>query len=176
MRRPVTAAPPAGPAPPRRTRRVARALNLASRARRLAWLGTRGHVALYRLTGGRLLGRWFGAPVMLIETVGRRTGRARTTPIIYMRDGDRLVVTPANAGADRTPDWWLNLREAGQGIAIVGGRRAPVRPRLLEGAEHDEAWRRAVEWFPALAAYRTYTTREFPLVVLEPDRSARREP
>jgi deazaflavin-dependent oxidoreductase (nitroreductase family) len=77
-----------------------------------------------------------------LETVGRRTGQMRATPVLYLRDGDALVVLAANAGADRTPAWWLNLREAGFGQVILGRSRMRVRPR--------------------------FTDREMPLIALEP--------
>src|SRR5437762_202278 len=86
--------------------RVARLFNRFARRRRIASAAARGHGRLFRLTGGRAIGRWFGAPLMLIETVGRRSGKTRATPIIYMPDGERMVVTPANAGSHTTPAWW----------------------------------------------------------------------
>ena len=149
--------------------RTARLLNRAARFGRPARLGSVAHARLYRLTGGRLLRRWFGAPVLVIETVGRRSGKPRATPLIYARDGERLVVTPANAGAERTPAWWLNLREAGRGVAVVGGKRTRVRARVAEGAERDRLWWLFAGDYPMLDDYRVLTPRDFPLVVLEPE-------
>ena len=86
------------------------------------------HARLYRISGGRFLPRWFaGAPVMVLETVGRRSGHKRATPVLYLRAGDALIVLAANAGADRTPAWWLNLRDAGSGEVLIGRRRVRVR-------------------------------------------------
>ena len=85
-------------------RRVARLQNLTTRFPRLQRAGSRLHARLYCRSGGRLGRRWFGgAPVMVLKTVGRRSGRRRQTPVLYLRDGERLVVTPANAGASLTP-------------------------------------------------------------------------
>jgi len=72
--------------------------------------GTRLHAAIYRSTGGRLIGRVGGQPVLLLETVGRRTGARRTTPVQYLADDDMFVVVVSNAGAARRPAWYLNLR------------------------------------------------------------------
>jgi deazaflavin-dependent oxidoreductase (nitroreductase family) len=156
---------------------VARAFNLFTRLPRAQRVAARLHGRLFRLTGGRAIGRWFGAPVVVLETVGRRSGRARATPIIYMPDGrgdegggngERMVVTPANAGSEQTPAWWLNLQAAGWGVAMRGGRRQRVVPRVAEGEERRRLWQRFAERFPALDLYTEYTQREFPIVVLEP--------
>jgi len=129
----------------------------------------RAHAGLYALSGGRFLPRWFaGAPVMVLETVGRRSGRKRATPVLYLRDGDAFVVLAANAGADRTPAWWLNLREAGAGEVIVGRHRIRVRPRLLTGSEHDRVWQAFVAMYPQAEHYTRFTDRELPLIALEP--------
>jgi deazaflavin-dependent oxidoreductase (nitroreductase family) len=128
------------------------------------------HARLYRISGGRLGSHWFArAPVMVLETVGRRSGQRRATPVLYLRDGDALVVLAANAGADRTPAWWLNLRDAGVGEVVVGRRRMRVRPRLLAGAERDRLWRAFVEMYPQAEHYAQFTDRALPLIALETD-------
>jgi F420H(2)-dependent quinone reductase len=151
-----------------RTRAVARLLNLPTRFPRLENVLTRRHADTFRRSRGRLLGRWVGAPVMLIETVGRRTGEARRTPIIYVAHGDAFVVTPANAGSPRTPAWWLNLKAAGAGTVILGDRRIPVRARVTTGEERARLWDLFVSAAPAVGVYPTFTDREFPIVALEP--------
>jgi F420H(2)-dependent quinone reductase len=127
------------------------------------------HARLYSFSGGRFLPRWFaGAPVMVLETVGRRSGRRRATPVLYLRDGCAFVVLAANAGADRTPAWWLNLREARAGEIIVGRRRIRVQPRLLAGAERDRLWQAFIEMYPQAEYYTAFTDRVLPLIALEP--------
>lgn len=105
---------------------------------------------------------------MVLETVGRRSGKTRRTPVLYLRDGDTLVVLAANAGASRPPAWWLNLRDAGEAEVTVGRRRLKVRPRVLEGSERDRLWRAFVEMYPQAEDYTRFTERELPLVALEP--------
>jgi F420H(2)-dependent quinone reductase len=119
-------------------------------------------------SGGRFLPQWFGAPVMVLETVGRRSGRKRSSPVVYLRDAGALVVLNANAGAQRTPAWWLNLKEAGEGEVLIGARRMRVRPRLIAGAERDRLWYRFVEMYPPAAQYARFAEREFSLIALEP--------
>lgn len=129
----------------------------------------RVHARLYRLSGGRLGRRWFaGAPVMVLETVGRRSGEKRATPVLYLRDGDALVVMAANAGAVRTPAWWLNLKHAGEGAVVLGRNRIRVRPRELAGEERDRLWREFVAMYPQAAHYPRFTDRVLPLIALEP--------
>ena len=105
---------------------------------------------------------------MVLETVGRRSGQRRSTPVLYLRDGDALVVLAANAGADRTPAWWVNLEAAGIGDAIVGRERVKVCPRVLAGAERDRLWRAFVDMYPQADEYTRFTDRELPLIALEP--------
>ena len=131
-----------------------------------AW--SRLHGRLYRLTGGRFLPRWFGAPVMVLETIGRRSREPRAVPVLYLEDGDALVVLAANAGADRTPAWWLNLREAGEATAVIGGLRRRIRPRVLTGAERERLWNGFVRMYPQAQEYTGLTNRELPLVALLP--------
>jgi deazaflavin-dependent oxidoreductase (nitroreductase family) len=128
------------------------------------------HARLYRSSGGRFGSHWFaGAPVMVLETLGRRSGSRQATPVLYLRDGDVLVVLAANGGADRTPAWWLNLRDAGVGEVVIGRCRMRVRPRLLAGAERERLWEAFVEMYPQAEHYARFTDRALPLIALEPD-------
>ncbi|HEV2814062.1 MAG TPA: nitroreductase/quinone reductase family protein, partial [Solirubrobacteraceae bacterium] len=122
---------------------------------------------LYRASRGRLGRAWLGAPVMALETVGRKRGKPRSTAVLYLRDGDDLVVVPSNAGSSRVPAWWLNLEAAGEGHATVGGERRRVRPRVAEGEERDRLWREFVRMYPQAEDYTGFTERQFPVVVLE---------
>jgi F420H(2)-dependent quinone reductase len=151
-----------------RPTRVARFTNASARLPRLTTAWSRVHVQIYRRTRGRLMRRWFGVPVLVLETVGRRSGQQRATPLIYVRSNDVLVVIAANGGTDRTPAWWLNLRDAGAGAVVLGGRRQEVRPRMLEGDERAAAWETLLSAYPAAAEYPRFTDRELPLVALEP--------
>jgi F420H(2)-dependent quinone reductase len=150
----------------RSARRSNRIANTRPRALR-RW--SRLHARLNRLTRGRFVPRWFdGAPVMVLETVGRRTGKPRATPVLYLREGDALVVLAANAGVDRTPAWWLNLRASGVATVEIAGERTEVAPRLLDGAERDRLWDAFVRMYPQAAEYVAFTDRPLPLVALEP--------
>ena len=125
------------------------------------------HTGALTVTRGRVLARWFGARLLLLETVGRRTGRTRVAPLAYVPDGADLVVVPGNAGADRPPAWWLNLRAAGRGAVIVAGRRRPVAARVATGAERRRLWARLAAVTP-VEHYDRRTARHLPVVVLSP--------
>ncbi|HKH11862.1 MAG TPA: nitroreductase/quinone reductase family protein, partial [Rubrobacter sp.] len=84
---------------------------------------TRVHSALYRATGGRVGGSLVGSPVLLLVTTGRKTGQRRTTPLLYLRDGDRYVTVASNGGAPKPPLWWLNLQANPEATVETGGRK-----------------------------------------------------
>lgn len=128
------------------------------------------NVFLFRKTGGKVGGRFFGgAPVLLLRHVGRKSGEARTSPLIYLDDSPRLVVVASKGGVDAHPAWFHNLTAmANTEVELPGGERRRVRPRVAEGAERDRLWERAVAVYRPYAAYATYTERTIPVVVLEP--------
>jgi deazaflavin-dependent oxidoreductase (nitroreductase family) len=128
---------------------------------------TAAHAVLFLRTRGRLASRWFGAPILVLETVGRHTGKPRAAPIVYLPDGENLVVVAANGGANGPPAWWLNLRAAGNGVAVLGRERRPVRPLEAAGAERERLWRRFAAVSP-VDHYERRTRRCIPVVVLAP--------
>lgn len=112
--------------------------------------------------------RWFGAPVVVLETVGRKSARPRAAPVLALRDGADLIVMAAAAGSHATPAWWLNLQASGEATVVVRGRRHGVRPRVLRGEERERLWPRYLAMYPAAEHYSDFTERELPLIVLEP--------
>jgi F420H(2)-dependent quinone reductase len=126
------------------------------------------HVRVYKLTRGRVMGRWFGMPVLVLETVGRRSAKQRETTMTYLRDGEDFVVLPINAGAAKVPAWWRNLEAAGAGVALVRGERIDIRPRVASEPERSRLWNRYAEEAPSIEPFRVYAAREIPVVVLEP--------
>lgn len=112
------------------------------------------------------MSRWFSRPVLVIETVGRRSGKVRRTPVIYMERADDIVVIAANGGSHHTPAWWLNLREAGRGRVTLHGESFDVTARVAVGAEREELWAEFAKGYPPVEEYVTFTDRELPVVVL----------
>jgi len=126
------------------------------------------HVALYRLSGGRIGGRAFGAPVLLLTTRGRKTGKARTTPLLYLEDGDRLVVVASKGGAPRHPAWFLNLAANPEVTVERGRERVPTLAREADDPERERYWPQVVAMYSGYEKYQQKTNRRIPLVVLEP--------
>ena len=131
-------------------------------------LGGKLNVPLYRATRGRLFGRIGRAPVLLLTTTGRRSGKARTAPVLYLAQGEQLVVIGSNAGNERTPAWMLNLKANPEAEVQVRGRSRKVRARLAVGDERDRLWQRMNEQYGGFDEYRTRTGRHIELAVLEP--------
>jgi F420H(2)-dependent quinone reductase len=131
-------------------------------------LMSRANVWLYRLTGGRLGARFFGAPVLLLTTRGRRTGTPRTVPLLYLGDGDRLVVVASKGGMSHHPLWYRNL-EVDPAVEVeVDGRRRRMVARRATPDEKRAYWPRLVAMYRDYDAYQARTTRDIPVVVLTP--------
>jgi F420H(2)-dependent quinone reductase len=124
------------------------------------------HAALYRMTGGAAQNPNY--PTMLLTVTGRKTGKPRTVPLIYLEDGDRLVIAAAYAGSKVNPTWWLNLRDNPEAVAQLRDRTVAVRATLAEQGERAELWKRLVAMYPYFAEYQTRTDREIPVIVLTP--------
>lgn len=139
-----------------------------SRAWRLLNVGTDLNVWLYRVSRGWLGGRMGRAPVLLLHHRGRKTGKPRVTPVLYLPDGERLVVVASRGGADANPAWFGNLLAHPRTQVEVGRARRPVVARRATADERAAYWPRLVEIYPSFDLYRRRTEREIPVVVLEP--------
>lgn len=133
----------------------------------IGWVVSPLQRQLYRRTGGRfsLTGR---APVLLLTTTGRRTGKARTVPLLYLRDGNRVVICNVNPGFERPNPWVLNLRAQRRGQVQIARDIITVRARPASGDELDRYWPRLAMLWPA---YQTFYDRggKRSVFVLEPD-------
>ena len=125
------------------------------------------HNTLYRLSGGKLGGTTRGVATLLLTVRGRKTGKKRTVPLLYGRDGDRYVVIASKGGDPKHPAWYLNLR-GGEADLQVGSEHVHVRVRDAEGEERERLWATMVGLYPPYAEYQRKTTRLIPVVILEP--------
>jgi deazaflavin-dependent oxidoreductase (nitroreductase family) len=107
--------------------------------------------------------------VLLLNHVGRRSGKWRTSPLLYLPDGVDMVVIGSKGGSHRHPAWFINLRDMGETTVEVGGRTVPVRVHVASPEERERLWPRVVEMYDEYAAYQRRTGREIPLIVLSPD-------
>lgn len=131
------------------------------------------HAAVYERTDGRLGHRLLGVPTILLRTTGRKSGRERTSALVYARDGDDLLVVASNGGADRPPAWLLNL-EAQPEVELQLGRerqRATARPVYPGEADYERLMTLCNDNNKdRYATYRSRTDRPIPVVILTPHR------
>ena len=117
-----------------------------------------------------------GAPTLLLTTTGAKSGRSRTSPLLYCRDGDRLLVIGSNFGQSHHPGWTANLRARPEAVVTIGGVDVPVTGTLLEGAERQRAIDAFIDLTAVYAAYLSRTDREMRVFALTPRESADGEP
>lgn len=126
------------------------------------------HRFLYRASGGRVGARVWRFQFLLLEHVGRRSGRRYVAPLLYVEDGDRFVVVASNAGHTRDPAWWGNLKANPAARVQVGTRQLDVRARAALGEERARIWPHLLERWPEYAHYEQRAARPIPVVLLEP--------
>ena len=124
------------------------------------------HIALYRATGGRIGGRFLGADNLLLTTIGRKTGKARTTPLIYGRDGGSLVIVASFGGQPQHPAWYKNLSENPKVTVQVRGDLRELVARTATPDERARLWPMMIGLYAGYADYQKKTSREIPIVIL----------
>lgn len=126
------------------------------------------HIRGYVETDGRKGHRFYGSPALLLTTRGRRSGKLRRTALIYGRDGDRYLLVASNGGSARHPNWFLNLVADQQVQVQVAAEHFRARARVADPEEKPDLWPIMTEIFPTYDHYQAKTSREIPLVILEP--------
>jgi deazaflavin-dependent oxidoreductase (nitroreductase family) len=124
---------------------------------------------LFRLTGGRIGGTFpGGAPVMLLTTIGRKSGRPRTAPLLYLREGEDLVIVASMAGMSKHPIWYRNI-EANPDVEVeIGSEKAKMHARRASDAEKAALWPKLVAMYADYDQYQARTDRNIPVVILSP--------
>ena len=127
------------------------------------------HTVVYRATGGRVGERFpsFG-PVLLLDHVGAKSGKLRTSPLLFARDGENIVLVASKGGYPKNPAWFHNLMANPDTTVQVGSRRLPVRAHMADPHERERLWPEVVSMYGNYEDYQRRTRREIPLVVLEP--------
>ena len=142
------------------TRHSTRAIKVVGKAL------SRTHIAVHRLTQGRLGQRWDGRDLAFITTTGRRTGRPHTTPLACIHHRDGIAVVASNGGSDRPPDWWLNLQRQPLAEIELAGAKRTVVARLADDKEQEPLADSFVQAYPRFERYRQRSRRAIPVVVL----------
>lgn len=136
---------------------------------------SRLHVRAYRASGGRLGGTWRigsafrrGVPICLLTTLGRTSKEPRTTPLLYMADGDRVVLVASQGGLPRHPSWYHNITATPEVTVRIKSSLRRMRARVADEPERAELWRRLVQLYADFDSYQSWTNRTIPVVVCEP--------
>jgi deazaflavin-dependent oxidoreductase (nitroreductase family) len=127
----------------------------------------REHVEKYVETDGEVGYLWNGAPILILTTTGRTSGKESSTPLIFGEDGDNAVIVASKGGAPEHPGWYRNLAKTPEVGVQIKGDRFRARARTAEGEERDRLWRQMNGIWPQYDSYQEKTPREIPVVVLE---------
>lgn len=136
----------------------------------------KAQVAAFKATNGRVGNKWrIGAgwkkpvPTLLLEHVGRKSGKTFETPLLYLEDGRDLVVVASQGGLPKNPQWYANLAaHPDTRVSLKGERHRPVRARTATPDEREVLWPRLVDLYADFEKYDKWTERTIPVVVLEP--------
>jgi deazaflavin-dependent oxidoreductase (nitroreductase family) len=124
---------------------------------------------LYKATGGRIGGTFLqGAPVALLTTTGRKTGQPRVSPLLYLRDGDRVVVVASHGGREKNPLWYLNLKANPKVQVQIKKEVLNLTARDATEEERAKYWPQLVKMYTSYDDYQSWTDRKIPVVVCEP--------
>lgn len=121
----------------------------------------------FRANGGKVTGQFADRPLLLLTLTGAKSGRAYTTPLVYTKDKDRLVVIASKGGAPTNPDWYHNLVAHPAATIELGSERFQVKAIVTTGEERERLFKRQAEQMPNFAEYQKNTSRKIPVIALE---------
>jgi deazaflavin-dependent oxidoreductase (nitroreductase family) len=123
-------------------------------------------IAEFRKNHGKIGGYFEGAPLLLLHTAGKRSGKPRVNPMMYLKDGERYLVFASKSGADTHPDWYYNLKANPDVQIEVGDETIDVHAEEVVGPEHDTLYKRHATLYPTFTDYQRKTKRIIPVVAL----------
>ncbi|HLZ63081.1 MAG TPA: nitroreductase family deazaflavin-dependent oxidoreductase [Ktedonosporobacter sp.] len=121
----------------------------------------------FRANKGNVSGAYKGARLLLLNTIGAKSGQPRTTPLGYMADGDRLIVLASVMGAPHNPAWYHNLVAHPEVTVEVGGETFDATAIVAQGAERERLWAKLLGSWPIIADHQAKTTRQIPVIILQ---------
>ena len=130
----------------------------------------RMHIWVYRRSNGRLGARLLWFPAALLTTIGRKSGEPRTTPTLYLRDGDRVIVAASRSGTDKNPMWYLNLKANPKVSVQIRKETLDLTARDATDEERANYWPQLVKMYPTYEDYQSWTDRTIPIVICDPAR------
>lgn len=129
---------------------------------------TKIHTFIYSNTNGAIGGTIVNCPVLLLTTKGRKTNKQRTIPLLYLADGDNIVLVASNGGATKHPTWWLNLQSNPEAQIQVKGIKQRVRAEKGSTEDKQRLWPLLTAMYPGYKRYQEITNRDIPVVILRP--------
>ncbi len=133
------------------------------------------NVAVYRWTGGLLGSKWRvgsafprGIPVLLLTSIGRKSGQPRIAPLLYIEDGANIILVASRGGLPKNPLWYKNLQATPECEVQIKRRKRKMRARTANPEERERLWPKLVDHYRDFASYATWTERVIPVVILEP--------
>lgn len=138
-------------------------------------LSSRANTKIYKLTGGKVGAKWRvgagfkdPAPVLLLTTIGRKSGKPRTVPLLFLRDGENVVVVASQGGMASNPAWYHNVRD-NPDVSIQEGKTTSVmRAREADDTERERLWPKLVDVYADFDQYKEWTDRKIPVIICEP--------
>ncbi|MGO8769355.1 MAG: nitroreductase family deazaflavin-dependent oxidoreductase [Mycobacterium sp.] len=133
----------------------------------IKWM-SRGNAWIYRRTNGKLGGVFQKSAVALLTTTGRKTGQPRVSPLLYLRDGDRVILVASQSGREKNPLWYLNLKADPKVSVQIKDEVLQLRARDATAEEREHYWPKLVAMYPSFEDYQSWTERVIPIVICEP--------
>ncbi|SPM34287.1 Putative heme iron utilization protein [Mycobacterium rhizamassiliense] len=133
----------------------------------IKWMA-KGNTWIYRRTNGKLGGVFQNAPVALLTTIGRKTGEPRVSPLLYLREGDRVILGASRGGSDKHPLWYLNLKANPKVTVQIKDETLALTARDANEAEREAYWPKMVAMYPTFEDYKSWTDRVIPVVICDP--------
>lgn len=145
-----------------------RALNSAGTGVAIKWM-SRVNTWAYKASGGRIGGTFLqGAPVALLTTIGRKSGAPRVSPLLYLRDGNRIVLVASQGGRTNNPMWYLNLKANPKVTVQIKKEVLTLTARDATEAEREQYWPQLVSMYSSFEDYQSWTDRVIPIVICDP--------
>ncbi|HEY4388843.1 MAG TPA: nitroreductase family deazaflavin-dependent oxidoreductase [Ktedonobacteraceae bacterium] len=131
------------------------------------WSASRETFEEFRANGGKVGEPFEGGLLLLLTTTGARSGQPHTIPLVYLPDGDRLIILASAAGVPRHPAWYHNLVAHPKATVEVGTETFEVTATITTGEEREQLWAKTIKQYPGFADYQTKTTRQLPVILLQ---------
>jgi F420H(2)-dependent quinone reductase len=133
----------------------------------IKWMA-KGNTWIYKVSGGKLGGTFQNAPVALLTTTGRKTGEPRVSPLLFLREGNRVILVASRGGSDKHPLWYLNLKANPKVSVQIKDDVLALQARDATEEEREAYWPKLDAMYPSFGDYRSWTDRVIPVIICDP--------